>query len=430
MHYTTVLTIPLLWNQYCKRRLWHTYCPSCICSSSRRAWTHVLPCEDVEVKVGDQADVQLTEPCLSQVLTNNREIKRQQMHFIVLFFLIQTVRLTHPANQQLCFSFLWLFKYANCPTSRPAMFRNTLGLLSRPPRRKVTPFVFSINDQLTSEESARWGQKARKDQRTHEDFHRDLDSWQWERVQQCESNLWSALRPLDLGTAAEGHFHFTEEATFVKASVINCDNAGLSVSHGPNLRISSIQLMQRKHHHRLTFSIKQTPFNIWSVFSAPVALRAVWSQRISPYCCPSQRKHPDKNFTGYLCPQGQRKGNSAMTTLQTKAEDQTGQNHGEWSFKEPDLGCHLTTAAALYCLSSSVSRNAPQLPLCLTSAAVRLSLTNEAKAVQRQQFRIRLVTGFILFGSLRENQGHFFSQHLSLDGSCQVLWLLFRVCNH
>lgn len=53
----------------------------------------------------------------------------------------------------------------------------------------------------------------------------------------------------------------------------------------------------------------------------------------------NHRETQGKNFTGYLCPQGQRNGNSAMTTMDKE--------NVEWSFQDCDLSSHLITAADL-----------------------------------------------------------------------------------
>lgn len=94
---------------------------------------------------------------------------------------------------------------------------------------------------------------------------------------------------------------------------------------------------------------------------------------------------------GYLCPQGQRRGNNAMTTLWDKGWRP---NWAEQWWVIPDLSSHL-----LYFVSAAVT---PEMLFTFLSHAwpllkfafliKHLSMSNEAKAVQEvQYFRSKLV---------------------------------------
>lgn len=72
---------------------------------------------------------------------------------------------------------------------------------------------------------------------------------------------------------------------------------------------------------------------------------------------PTQRERIQRRISqGYLCPQGQRRGNNVWRHHETKSLDAALHSSTEWWVKTVDLRWLSTTAAALFCVSSD-SRN-------------------------------------------------------------------------
>lgn len=152
----------------------------------------------------------------------------------------------------------------------------------------------------------------------------------------------------------------------------------------------------RKHHQTDTFQHMEH-----FQWCAPVTPRPSWHQRM--HFCYTAALHNQREkiqtriSQGYLCPQGQRRGNNAMTTLWDKGW------RPNWA-EQWWVILALTWQQLLYFVSAAVT---PEMLFTFLSHAwpllkfafliKHLSMSNEAKTVQElQYFRSKLVLLILL----------------------------------